>query len=131
MPGPTSGSFVDNRINARLDRPREMAQPVARAFLPCRVCRRWGSLLSTLGHSQALWNHCVCWRRSLASSLGPMRTYAGGAGPRLNVDSMPHAALVMNYSKDFAAPDQAAAATAIATGEKVANRALAVSSDGK
>jgi len=63
--------------------------------------------------------------------LGPTRTYAGGAGTRLNVDSMPHAALVMNYSKDFAAPDQAAAATAIATGERVANRALAINSDGK
>jgi alkaline phosphatase len=44
---------------------------------------------------------------------------------------MPHAALVMNYSKDFAAPDQPAAATAIATGERVANRALAVNGDGK
>src|SRR5437667_331070 len=63
--------------------------------------------------------------------LGPTRTYAGGAGTRLNVGSMPHAALVMNYSKDFAAPDQAAAATAIATGERVANRALAINSDGK
>jgi alkaline phosphatase len=63
--------------------------------------------------------------------LGPTRTYAGGAGTRLNVDSMPHAALVMNYSKDFAAPDQAAAATAIATGERVANRALAINGEGK
>src|SRR5262245_17175171 len=44
---------------------------------------------------------------------------------------MAHAALVMNYSKDFAAPDQAAAATAIATGKRVANRAIAVNSDGK
>jgi alkaline phosphatase len=39
---------------------------------------------------------------------------------------MPHAALVMNYSKDFAAPDQAAAATAIATGKRVPNRALGI-----
>jgi len=37
----------------------------------------------------------------------------------------------MNYSKDFAAPDQAAAATAIATGERVANRAIAINGDGK
>src|SRR5205814_255682 len=44
---------------------------------------------------------------------------------------MPHAALMMNYSKDFAAPDQAAAATAIATGERVANRALGINGDGK
>src|SRR5437763_2414275 len=47
------------------------------------------------------------------------------------MDLMPYAALMMNYSKDFAAPDQAAAATAIATGERVANRALAINSDGK
>src|SRR5437016_1655358 len=63
--------------------------------------------------------------------LAPTRTYAAGAGTRLNMDLMPYAALVMNYSKDFAAPDPAAAATAIATGERVTNRALAVNSDGK
>jgi len=63
--------------------------------------------------------------------LAPARTYEGGAGTRLNLDSMTHLALLMNYSKDFAAPDQAAAATAIATGVKVANRALAVGADGK
>ncbi len=63
--------------------------------------------------------------------LAPTRTYAAGAGTRLNMDSMPYAALVMNYSKDFAAPDQAAAATAIATGERVTNRALAVNGNGK
>ena len=63
--------------------------------------------------------------------LAPTRAYAAGAGTRLNLDSMPHAALVMNYSKDFAAPDQPAAATAIATGKRVANRALAINGDGK
>jgi alkaline phosphatase len=63
--------------------------------------------------------------------LAPTRAYAAGAGRRLNLDSMAHAALVMNYSKDFAAPDQAAAATAIATGERVANRAIAINVDGK
>jgi len=63
--------------------------------------------------------------------LAPTRTYAAGAGTRLNVDSMPYAALIMNYSKDFAAPDQAAAATAIATGERVTNRAVAIKGDGK
>ena len=63
--------------------------------------------------------------------LAPTRTYAAGAGTRLNMDSMPYAALVMNYSKDFAAPDQAAAATAIATGERVTNRAIAINGDGK
>ena len=65
------------------------------------------------------------------SRLAPTRTYAAGAGTRLNMDSMPYAALMMNYSKDFAAPDQSAAATAIATGERVTNRAIAVTGDGK
>ena len=63
--------------------------------------------------------------------LAPTRTYAAGAGTRLNMDSMPYAALVMNYSKDFAAPDQASAATAIATGERVNNRAIAINGEGK
>src|SRR5947209_388482 len=63
--------------------------------------------------------------------LAPTRAYAAGAGTRLNLDSMSHAALVMNYSKDFAAPDRAAAATAIATGERVANRVIAINADGK
>jgi alkaline phosphatase len=39
---------------------------------------------------------------------------------------MTHLALLTNSSKDFAAPDQAAAATAIATGMRVTNRAIAV-----
>ena len=44
---------------------------------------------------------------------------------------MTHLALLTNYSKDFATPDRAAAATAIATGVKVNNRLIAVDSDGK
>jgi alkaline phosphatase len=63
--------------------------------------------------------------------LAPTRAYAGGAATRLSLDSMPHVALLTNYSKDFAAPDQAAAATAIATGVKVTNRAIATNADGK
>src|SRR5260370_8066931 len=58
--------------------------------------------------------------------LAPTRAYSAGAGTRLNLDSMAHAALVMNYSRDFAAPDQAAPATAIPTGQRVANRAGAI-----
>src|SRR5204862_136129 len=45
--------------------------------------------------------------------LAPTRTYAAGAGTRLNMDTMSYAALVMNYSKDFSAPDQASSATTI------------------
>jgi alkaline phosphatase len=63
--------------------------------------------------------------------LAPTRAYAGGAGGRLSLDSMAHLALLTNYSKDFAAPDQAAAATALATGVRVNNRAIAINSDGK
>jgi alkaline phosphatase len=63
--------------------------------------------------------------------LGATRVYLGGADARLALDSMNHLALLMNYSKDFAAPDQAAAATAIATGVRVNNRAIAVDNAGK
>lgn len=63
--------------------------------------------------------------------IGLTRAYLGGADTRLAVDTMPHSALVKNYSKDFAVPDQAAAATAIATGVKVNNRALSIDSNGK
>ncbi len=65
------------------------------------------------------------------SRLAPTRAYAGGADAHLNLDSMSHLALLTNYSKDFAAPDQAAAATAIATGVRVINRAIAVDGHGK
>ena len=44
---------------------------------------------------------------------------------------MPHVALVKNYSRDFAVADQAAAATAIATGAKVNNRSISIDSNGK
>src|SRR5205809_4164191 len=63
--------------------------------------------------------------------LAPARAYAGGASTRLSLDSMPHAALLTNYSKDFAAPDQAAAVTAIATGIRVPNGAIAINGDKK
>src|SRR5437868_9026072 len=63
--------------------------------------------------------------------LAATRVYAGGADARLALDSMPHLALLANASKDFATPDQAAAATALATGVKVKNRSLGVSADGR
>jgi Alkaline phosphatase len=88
-------------------------------------------LFSTLGHPKALRHYLICRRGAVACKTGAYSHYAAGAGTRLNVDSMPYAALVMNYSKDFAAPDQAAAATAIATGERVTNRAIAINGEGK
>jgi alkaline phosphatase len=61
--------------------------------------------------------------------LAATRAFAGGADNRLSLDSMANVALLTNCSKDFAAPDQAAAATAIATGVRVANRAIATNPD--
>ncbi len=59
------------------------------------------------------------------------RVYLGGADGRLALDNMANVALVKNYSKDFAVADQAAAATALATGEKVNNRSISVDTSGK
>jgi alkaline phosphatase len=63
--------------------------------------------------------------------LAATRVYAGGADMPLALDSMPHLALLTNYSNDFAAPDQAAAATAIATGVNVNNRLIGCDAEGK
>jgi alkaline phosphatase len=66
-----------------------------------------------------------------AHRMAVTRVYAGGADAKLTLDSMTHLALIRNYSKDFATPDQAAAATAIATGVRVNNQAIAVDEQGK
>jgi len=63
--------------------------------------------------------------------LAATRVYLGGADSHLAIDSLPHFAVLTNYSNDFATPDQAAAATAIATGKKVNNRTIAVDVKGK
>ena len=63
--------------------------------------------------------------------LAATRVYAAGADTSLALDSMPHLALLTNYSNDFATPDQAAAATALATGVKVNNRLISADADGK
>ena len=59
------------------------------------------------------------------------RVYLGGSDARLALDGMPHVALVTNYSRDFAVSDQAAAASALATGVKVNNRSLSIDPAGK
>ena len=56
--------------------------------------------------------------------LAAARLYAGGASTRLAIESLPAMALLSNYSADFAVPDEAAAATTLATGVKVNNRSL-------
>jgi len=63
--------------------------------------------------------------------LAATRLYIGGADAHLAVDSMNHLALMTNHSKDFAVSDQAAAATAMATGVKVNNRTIAMDANGK
>src|SRR5262245_28893027 len=56
--------------------------------------------------------------------LAMTRLYAGGANSRLAIETLPAMALLTNYSQDFAVPDEAAAATTLATGVKVNNRRL-------
>ena len=56
--------------------------------------------------------------------LAATRMYTGGATPHLAIESLPAMALLTNYSQDFAVPDDAAAATTLATGVKVNNRQL-------
>jgi alkaline phosphatase len=63
--------------------------------------------------------------------VGLTRVYLGGSDARLSLDGMPNVALVTNHSRDFAVSDQAAAASALATGAKVNNRALSVDANGK
>lgn len=63
--------------------------------------------------------------------LAATRIYAGGAEIPLTIDSLRYTALLKNYSEDFATPDQAAAASALATGAKVRNGALGIDADGK
>jgi alkaline phosphatase len=62
--------------------------------------------------------------------IAPTRVFAAGTDVPLTLDSMPHMALVTNYSNDFAAPDSAAAASAMATGVKVNNRSIGAESRG-
>ncbi len=59
------------------------------------------------------------------------RLYEGGADHRLALESFPNLALLRNPARDFAVPDAAAAATALATGVRVGHRQLAVDPDGK
>ncbi len=67
----------------------------------------------------------------VARHLTAARLYEGGSAQRLNLESFPHLALLRNAARDFAVPDAAAAATALATGEQVGHRNLAVDASGK
>jgi Alkaline phosphatase len=63
--------------------------------------------------------------------LAPARIYDDGAHNRLEIERFPNLALLTTYANDFAVPDAAAAASAIATGRKVNNRSLSVDAGGK
>jgi alkaline phosphatase len=63
--------------------------------------------------------------------LTAARLYEGGADHRLTIDGFPHLALVRNTGRDFAVPDAAAAASAIATGQLGARQHLSVDASGK
>jgi alkaline phosphatase len=72
----------------------------------------------------------------LTDNFGPntvsaARLYEGGSDHRLAVESMPGVAWIRNASAEHAVPDEAAAASAIATGTRVNNRALSVDPAGK
>jgi alkaline phosphatase len=72
----------------------------------------------------------------IGEGLGPgrlamTRVFAGGVDKPLAIDSLTYTALLRNYSNDFAAPDEAAAATALATGVKVNNGSIGIDVEGK
>ena len=67
----------------------------------------------------------------VARHITAARLYEGGADHRLHLESFPHLALVANASSDYAVPDAAAAATALATGVKTPHRRLGVDESGK
>ncbi|MEP7071469.1 MAG: alkaline phosphatase [Verrucomicrobiota bacterium] len=62
--------------------------------------------------------------------LAATRIYSGGADATLAIDALEYSARARNYSLDFAVPDAAAAASAIATGVKVKNGAVATEPSG-
>jgi len=63
--------------------------------------------------------------------LTAARLYEGGADHQLTLESFPNLALVRNSARDFAVPDDAAAATAIATGVRVGHRQVAIDPGGR
>ena len=67
----------------------------------------------------------------VSSKLAAARLYDGGADRRLAIDSLPNVALLSTHAADFAVPDAAAAASALACGVKVNNRALSTDPAGQ
>ena len=67
----------------------------------------------------------------VARHVTAARLYENGAGHRLTIESFPNLALLRNAARDFAVPDDAAAATALATGVKVGHRTLGQDAQGQ
>jgi alkaline phosphatase len=67
----------------------------------------------------------------ITSHLTSARLYEKGADHRLFLESFPHLALLRNPARDYAVPDDAAAATAFATGTKGSHRSVGLDSQGK
>jgi alkaline phosphatase len=65
------------------------------------------------------------------NNLAAARLYEGGADHRLNIERLGRVALLTNFANDFAVPDSAAAASALATGVKVNNQRLSSDAQGK
>ncbi|MEI6416269.1 MAG: alkaline phosphatase [Verrucomicrobiota bacterium] len=65
------------------------------------------------------------------STLTATRLYDGGADDRLALEEFPNLALTRTHGNDFAVPDTASAATALATGERVNHQSLAIDVNGK
>jgi len=65
-----------------------------------------------------------------AQRIAAARVYDNGSDAQLEIDSFDFSARLRNYSVDFAVPDSAAAATALATGTKVKNGAVSVDQTG-
>jgi len=67
----------------------------------------------------------------VSRQIAAARLYEGGADHRLAIEEFPHLALLRNAPRDFAVPDDAAAATALATGVRVGHRHVAMDAEGK
>jgi alkaline phosphatase len=65
-----------------------------------------------------------------AQRTAATRVYIGGADNSLAMDGMEFSARLRNHSVDFAVPDSAAAASALATGIRVKNGTISISESG-
>jgi alkaline phosphatase len=65
-----------------------------------------------------------------AQRTAATRVYIGGADNRMAMDGLGFSARLRNHSADFAVPDSAAAASALATGHTVKNGTIAIGESG-